>query len=63
MFLFHFVFMAIPSAYRSSRARGQIRAAAADLRHSHRLTPDPNGTRATSVTYAAACGNNRSLTH
>ena len=30
-----FVFMAAPAAYESSWARGQIRAAAAGLRHSH----------------------------
>ena len=34
-FIYLFIFMAIPVAYRSSQARGQIRAAAASLHHGH----------------------------
>ena len=35
LFLFFFLFRAAPEAYGGSQARGQIRAAAADLHHSH----------------------------
>ena len=35
IYLFILLFRAAPAAYRSSQARGQIRAAAADLHHSH----------------------------
>ena len=34
-FFFLFLFMAAPVPYRSSQARGQIRAVAAGLHHSH----------------------------
>ena len=34
-YIFFFLFTAMPAAYGSSWARGQIRAAAASLRHSH----------------------------
>ena len=42
--------MAAPVAHGISWARGQVRAAAAGLLHSH----GPQGTQATSVTYAPA---------
>ena len=38
LFLFFFLFMAPPGTYGGSQARGQIRAVAASLRHSHRNT-------------------------
>ena len=48
LFLFFVFFRAAPAAYGSSQARGQIRAAAVVLRHSHgnarlepRLQPTP----------------------
>ena len=53
-FFFFGVFRAAASAYGSSKARGQIRAVAAGLHHSHsharfelclRLTPQPTATR------------------
>ena len=53
-----FLFMAVPAAHGSSRARGGIGAAAAGLCHSH-----SNSTWATSVTYTSACGSTVSLTH
>ena len=34
-FVFCFLFRAVPTAHGSSQARGQIRTAAAGLRHSH----------------------------
>ena len=49
-----FLFRAIPIAYGSSQARGQIGAT---------LQPQQHGIQAMSVTYAAACGNVGSLTH
>ena len=36
LFYFIFLFMATPAIYENSQARGQIGAAAAGLRHSHR---------------------------
>ena len=51
--------MAILVAYGSSQAKGQIQASGAGLHHSHsnwRI-------QASSVTYATALGNTRSLTH
>ena len=54
-FLFIFLFTATSAAYGSFQAKGQIRAAAAGLCHTHGDTG--------SATYAAACGNPKSLTH
>ena len=52
-----FFFRATPMAYGSSQARGQIRAAAAGLHHSH------SQIQAAPATYTTAHGNARSLTH
>ena len=68
------LFRAAPPAYRGSQARGQIRARAAGLHHSHSNarsepylwpTPQPqqHGIWAASVAYTTAHGNARSLTH
>ena len=60
------LFRAVPAAYGSLQARGQIRAAATGL---HRCscwpTPQPqqHQTQATSATYTTAHGNAGSLTH
>ena len=48
---------ATPKVYGGSQARGQIRAVAASLHHSH------SRIRAASATYITAHGNTRSLTH
>ena len=53
-----FLFIAAPTAYGSSWARGQIEAVAAGLCHSKQ-----HWIQAASTTYAAAYGNARSLTH
>ena len=55
---FYFLFTASPVAYGSSWARDRIRAAAASLCHSH-----SNARSKPCLTYAAVCGNDRSLTH
>ena len=55
-----FLFMDAPAAYASSQARGRTRAAAAGLCMAQ---PQQHGNQAASVTYAAAHGNARSLTH
>ena len=58
-FFFFFLFTGTPAAYRSPQAGGQIRAAAANLHHSH-----SNGRiRAASTTYTTAHSNAESLTH
>ena len=56
---FCLLFRASLSAYGSSQARSQIRAAAAGLHHSHSNT----GSEPRSVTYTTAHGNAGSLTH
>ena len=56
---FLFVFRATPATYGSSQARGQIRATATGLHHSHNNA----GIRAAYSTYTAACSNVRSLTN
>ena len=53
--LIYFVFRAVPAAYGSSLARGQMGAAAASLSHSQ--------IQAMSTTYTTACSNAGSLTH
>ena len=59
----HFFFLIFyflqPHLLHMEVARGQIRAAAANLHHSHQ----PHQIQAASATYAAACGNSGSLTH
>ena len=57
-FSFYLFLRAVPSAYGSSQARGQIRAPAASLHHSRGNTRSK-----LSSTYAAPRGNTRSLTH
>ena len=58
---FFFLFMATPVTYKSSQARGPIRAALSGLYH--RPAPQPPQIWATFVTYTAICGNAGSLTH
>ena len=59
IFIFYFYFFnGSPLAYRSSQARGRIRAAAAGLRHSHSLT----GSKVYLQLTRQHCGNARSLT-
>ena len=57
-FLSFFFFRATSMSYGESQARGQIRAVAASLHHSHNTT-----IQATSVTYTTAHGNAESLSH
>ena len=54
------LFRAAPVAYVSSQARGQFGAAAVSLHHSH---SNKRSKPPSSVTYMAACGNARSVTH
>ena len=56
--LFCFLFMTTPAAYGGPLAKGQIRAAAAGLHHSHK-----HQTPAASATYTTAHSNTGSLTH
>ena len=57
-YYFFFFLMAVPVAYGSSQARGQIGAAAAGLQHSH-----SNSGSELSAIYTTANGNTGSLTH
>ena len=58
MGIFFFLFTDVPVTYGSSQARG-LMGAAAEAYATVTATPDP----AISMTYAAACGDARSLTH
>ena len=62
VFVFVLLFRAVPTAYGSSRARGQIRATAACLHYSH-SNVGTVVTSAISVTYTTAHGNAGSRTH
>ena len=59
-FFFFCIFRAAPAAYGGSQARGQIRAAAAGLHHSH---SNAGSEPCVSSTYTITHGNARSLTH
>ena len=57
--MYLFIYKAAFGAYGSSQARGQIRATAGGLHHSH---SQPRWIQDASATYATACGNAGSLT-